>query len=177
MKIFKDGAVYVQKNDIINLNQFDLVIPASIYLSLFGNEVTIIDDSNRFEFVRYDKDYEIEFFKNIDWIIDYNEVKDLDENKILELAQNITDKQKSVSEKYNSMSEEEQNENEHLLLEYQNFYFKICSLYDVVLFMKGRIKMTLPEGVEYPKDYVEEESSQSKEKKNILSIFKRNKKS
>jgi len=68
--------IYVQKNDIMYLNQTDLSIPASIFMKIFGNGVTIIDNSNRFEFVEFTNSHEIEFLKNIDWIIDYNKVKE-----------------------------------------------------------------------------------------------------
>jgi len=55
MKIITSEAVYVQKNDIGFLNQTDLPIPASIFMKVFGNGVTIIDNSNRFEFVKFEE--------------------------------------------------------------------------------------------------------------------------
>ena len=63
MKIITSEAVYVQKNDIGFLNQTDLSIPASIFLKVFGNGITIIDNSNRFEFVKFEEESEIDFFK------------------------------------------------------------------------------------------------------------------
>ena len=75
MKIITDNAVYVQKNDIAYLNQTDLAIPASIFMKIFGND--IVDDNNRYEFIKFDTPEEIEYFRNIDWMIDYNEVKNL----------------------------------------------------------------------------------------------------
>jgi tRNA pseudouridine55 synthase len=43
MKIFKDGKVYVQKNDMVYVNHSDMAIPASIFMKLFGNGIVIID--------------------------------------------------------------------------------------------------------------------------------------
>ena len=57
MKLFhtENGkeTVYVQMQDIMQLNQSDIAIPASIYTKVFTG-VTIVDDSNRFEFVKFD---------------------------------------------------------------------------------------------------------------------------
>ena len=58
-------------------------------MKVFGNGVTIINDSNRYDFVKFDEESEIEFFKGLDWMIDYNEVKDLSEDEIIKLAKNI----------------------------------------------------------------------------------------
>ena len=81
MKIITDSVAYVQKNDIAFLTQTDRAIPASIFMKVFGNGIVIIDDSNRYEFVEFEAPEEIEFFKSIDWMIDYNEVKDLSEGE------------------------------------------------------------------------------------------------
>ena len=62
MKIITNDAVYVQKNDMGFLNQTDLLIPVSVFLKVFGNGITIIDDSNRFEFIKFEDKEEIEFF-------------------------------------------------------------------------------------------------------------------
>lgn len=100
MKIITDRAVYVQKNDIAFLNQTDLDIPASIYLKAFGNSpTTIIDDSNRFDFLKFDDEREIEYFRNLEWIIDYNEVKDLDEEQLMEIGQSIAQTKNGIAKK------------------------------------------------------------------------------
>ncbi len=83
MKIITNDSAYVQKNDISYLNLSDLPIPASIFMKVFGNGVTIINDSNRYDFVKFDEESEIEYFKDLDWMIDYNEVKDLSEDEII----------------------------------------------------------------------------------------------
>ena len=75
MKIFhtENGkeAVYVQMQDFMELNLRDIPIPSFIYEVFKG--VIIVDDSNRFDFVRFDDDQEVKFFKGIDFIIDYDE--------------------------------------------------------------------------------------------------------
>lgn len=71
MKIITNDAAYVQMNDLMHLNQSDLPIPASVFMKVFGHGIVIIDDSNRFEFAKFEEDDDIEVFKNIDWIVDY----------------------------------------------------------------------------------------------------------
>ena len=85
MKLFhtENGkeVVYVQMQDIIYLNQRDLPIPVSIYLKVFKG-VTIVNDSNRFDFVRFDEENEVSFFRSLEFVIDYDKYKDLtDEQK------------------------------------------------------------------------------------------------
>ena len=69
MKVFhtENGkeAVYVQMQDIMYLsNETDTPIPATIFTKVFTG-VTIVNDSNRFEFVRFDEEHEVKFFRDL----------------------------------------------------------------------------------------------------------------
>lgn len=77
MKVISKGNVYVQMQDMGYLNSSDVPIPASIFMKVFGKGVTIIDVHNRFDYVCFDEPHEIAYFKNLDFIIDYEEYKDL----------------------------------------------------------------------------------------------------
>ena len=178
MKIITDKAVYVQKNDMIALNQFALSIPASIFMKVYGNEITIIDDTNRFEFVSFDEKSEIEFFKELDWIVDYDSVKDLEEAQIIELGQNIAQQRNDIAKKYNAMNDIERRKNEHMIYECEKLDFKMYSLRDILWFKQGHIQFSLPSGVEYPKGYetiVEQKNISEKGLRRILRKFKRKK--
>ena len=164
MKIITSEAVYVQKNDIGFLNQTDLPIPASIFLKVFGNGITIIDNSNRFEFVKFEEESEIEFFKNQDWIIDYDSVKDLDVAQIIELVQNVTQQQNNIVKKYYAMTDDERRANAHMVDESERLKFKIYSLRDFMWFKQGKIQFVLP-------DCCKQEEERGIRK--ILSKFKR----
>ena len=81
MKLFNKEkgkeVVYVQLQDIMYLmNDTDLSVPASIFVKTFG-KTTIVNDKNRFNFLKFDKEDEVEFFKKLDFIIDYSEYRDL----------------------------------------------------------------------------------------------------
>ena len=63
MKIITEDAAYVQMNDMMHLNQSDLPIPASVFMKVFGQGIVIIDNSNRFDFVKFEESEDIEFFR------------------------------------------------------------------------------------------------------------------
>lgn len=144
MKIITSEAVYVQKNDIAFLNQTDLAIPASIFLKVFGNGVTIINDKNRFEFVKFEEESEIQFFKELDWIVDYDLVKDLDESQIIELGKTIAKQKNEIAKKYNAMSITKRQENQSMFYECERLEFKMYSLRDILWFKQGQIHFDLP---------------------------------
>lgn len=150
MKIITDNAIYVQKNDIVYLNQTDLAIPASIFIKVFGNDIVIINDSNRYEFVKFEAPEEIEFFKGIDWIINYNQVKDLSEEETIALGQSFAKEKNNIAQRFNSMVPEERKDNMNMVSQCEFLDFKMYSLRDILWFKQGHIKMELPEGVDLP---------------------------
>lgn len=167
MKIITDNAVYVQKNDIVCLTQTDLAIPSSIFMKVFGNGIVIIDDGNRDEFVKFEVPEEIEFFKGLDWMIDYNEVKDLSEEEIIALGQSIIEEKNSIAQRFNSMVPQEREENMNMVSQCELLDLKMYSLRDVLWFKQGHIKMELPEGVDLPAGFEREKGI----KKLIKTIF------
>lgn len=168
MKIINGEKVYVQKNDI---NQSDLPIPASIFMKVFGNGIVIIDDSNRYEFVEFTTPEEIEFFKSLDWMIDYNEVKDLSEEETIELGQSIAQEKNEIAQKFNSMNPDDRKKNMNMVSQCELLDFKMYSLRDVLWFKQGHISMELPDDVEYPTDYQKETPKQEKGIKRLLKRF------
>lgn len=172
MKIITDNVAYVQKKDIDCLNQTDLAIPASIFMKVLGNGIVIIDDSNRYEFVEFEAPEEIEFFKGIDWMIDYNEVKDLSEEETIALAQSIAEEKNSIAQRFNSMTPEERKNNMSMVSRCELLDFKMYSLRDILRFKQGHIKMELPEGVDFPTGFEQEKGI----RKLIKTMFNKKKK-
>ena len=144
MKIITDNCVYVQMNDIMFLNQTDLSIPVSIFLKVFNDDVVIIDDRNRYDFVKFDDALEIEFFRNLDFIVDYNSVKDLSEEEIIDMGQKVANKRNSIAKTYNAMTSSIREENIHLVYECERLDYKMYSLRDILWFRQGRLKFNLP---------------------------------
>ena len=145
MKIIAENTVYVQKNDSMYLlNITDLPIPASIFRKVFRNGMIIIDDSNKYEFEEFEDDSEIEFFKGLDWIVDYNSVKDLSDDEIIAMGQNIAQSKNQIAKQFNSMSEDERKENLEMVIQCELLDYKMYSLRDILWFKQGHLKMTLP---------------------------------
>lgn len=169
MKIITDREAYVQKNDIVQLNTSNLEIPASIYLKIFGSGITIIDDSNRYEFVKFEEAYEIEFLKSINWIINYDDVKGLSDDEIMEMGNKILAERSQIADNFNSLSEEERLYNIEKVEEQCDLLeFKFYSLRDFLWFRQGHLKFDLPEGIESSIKQVKEEKGI---KKLVKSIF------
>lgn len=150
MKIITNDAAYVQKNDIAYLNQTDLDIPASIYLKACETGTFIVDDSNRYEFIRFNKSDEIQFFKNQDWILDYNQVKDMTEDELIEYGEKIITQYNELAETFNALSEQEQMQNTELDMQCDLLAFKLFSLQEFIFYRKGLLEMQLPS--ELPKE-------------------------
>ena len=156
-----------KKNDIAYLHHTDLPIPASIFMKVFGNGIVIIDDNNRYEFEKFEDASEIEFFNGLDWIVDYNSVKDLSDDEIIEMGQSIAQSKNQIAQQFNSMSEEERKENLGMVTQCELLDFKMYSLRDILWFKQGHLKMAFPEDVDSPKKSVQ------KDKKGIQKRMRR----
>lgn len=147
MKIITNNAVYVQKKDILYLLKNNLPLPKQ----LFKNEksIFIIDDANKYDFVKFENPNIINFFRNLDWIIDYNSVKDLSYFKILELGENINQKRNQLTMQFNSLSKEDRKSHLDIMDECKLLDFKIEGLRDFLWFKQGYLQMNLPENNDY----------------------------
>ena len=169
MKIITNDAAYVQLNDIAYLNHSDLPIPASIFTKVYGDSVFYIDNNNRYDFIKFDEKSEIKFFKSIDWMVDFNEVKDLNEEEIISLGQSMAEEKNTIAKKFNEMTEKNKKKNMDMVSKCELLDFKIYSLRDILWFKQGHIKMILPDCIDY---MVNQEQKQEKSfKKTLKRIF------
>lgn len=144
IKIITNDEVYVQKNDLAYLYSSSLPIPSFIYNKLLESIEGFIDDSNRYDFVKFEEKSEIEYFKGLEWMIDYNEVKDLSEEETTELLESIANEHETIAQKYNSMSDEERMHNIEMFNQCDRLEFKFNSLRDILWFKQRNIFMKLP---------------------------------
>lgn len=142
--------VYVQMQDIMHLNQSDLPIPASIYTKVFTG-VTIVNDSNRFDFVRFDEEHEVRFFRDLEFVIDFDKYKDLTDEQLEEEGQKLAIKANEIAEKWNNMSEEERKQNRNLLQEHENLGYMMSFLSEIYAVKHRKRKMPFPKFVQVPK--------------------------
>ncbi len=149
MKILKENKVYVQKNDMAYINSTDLPIPASIYMRVFGRGITIIDDSNRYEFIEFTKPEEVEYFKSLDWIVDYNAVKDLTEEELIQLGQEIAAEKNRRANEFNAKPKSvRQQQYNAVMAELELLDYKMYTLRDIIMLNKGELDFPLPAGIE-----------------------------
>ena len=144
MKVIYDNCVYVQKNDLAYLEASDLPIPASVFTRVFGNGITIIDDRNRYDFVLFKEKAEIDFFKGLDWMVDYNELKNLSEEEIIKLAENTNEERNEIVATYNSMPVEERQKHGDMVTKCDLLEFKFYSLRDILWMKQGHISINIP---------------------------------
>lgn len=153
MKIKTEDAIYVQKNDIAYLQCSNIPIPSDIFEKLFMSNIdyVYINDSNRYDFFKFEKESEIEFFDGIDFIVDYNEVKHMHNKDILTMIKKILIERNKLVKKFNLLSKEEKNNNSKLGDECDYLEYKANSLGDIIRYRKGLINFDFPEELEITK--------------------------
>lgn len=162
MKIIRDDKVYIQKCDIGYLDMSDVEIPAPVYYKIYESGSRIIGDFNRLDFEEYSSKELVEFFRKLAWILDYDEVKDLTDEEICLLGEELIDQRNSIAAMYNNMSQEERAKNQSLRAQCELIEYKVSSLREFQMYKNGEIKMRLPEGLD----------SNSKSKKGIKKFVK-----
>lgn len=190
MKILKDNKIFVQKNDMAYLNSSGLDIPASIFIKVFGHGVTIIDNHNRYEFIEFVEPSEVEFFQNIDWIVDYNAIKNMSEEEIISIAKSVATERKEKTDKFNAMcASKRKRKYEEVSRELDLLDYKMYSLRDIILLKRRELDYPFPDGIEHPRELISAEpkaeitegaskkevmvKTKTNDKKGIKSIFKK----
>jgi len=88
MKVFKDGKLYVNKKDLLILRKSQYQIPDSVLDDMENSQVLMsFDDSDTY--VEFSDEKDIDFFRKVDWIVDYNSVRDLNMEVLKKLIVNI----------------------------------------------------------------------------------------
>ena len=142
MKIFNEEkskrVVYVQRNDLAMLDSSSLTIPGSCLIT------GLVDDSNRFNFVRFEDPRVVEFFEGIDWIVDYKSLKGKDDEAFADAYNEVVSEMNSIAQSYNGLLEFERKDHQDMIERYELLEYKknsICSIYDA---LNGKIDMPFP---------------------------------
>lgn len=86
------------------------------------------------------------------------------------MGQVVAQQKNNIATQYNAMTTEQRIENEHMFFEYERLDFKMYSLRDILWFKQGHINFILPDGVDYPEGY---KNNQEKGLRKILSKFRK----
>lgn len=157
MKVVLDKAIYVQKKDLDFLIYRMDEIPDTIIRKIFLPGQTIIDSCVKYDFVKFDDPSHIEFLNSMKWILDYAEVKDLNDEEIVELRTKYAKERDVFVKKYNfmclaektrSLSSSEREEKIRLYDEFVGLSYKAQSITTFLWYKQGDTEMVFPEGIE-----------------------------
>lgn len=158
MKIITDKVAYIQKNDLNFLHLSEVTKTASIYLSVFDWGKTRITDANRNEFYKFEKSEDIEYFKSLDWMVDYDEIKDLSDEELVNMGRAISIEKNKMGVEFNEMSIKERMNDSDIALRHKVLDFKMKSLIDVILYKRGELTFEFPEGFGIKRDINDDDS-------------------
>ena len=165
MKIITDNAVYVQKGDILFLNDNEIAMPDSLFYEAFDQDVVFLNNNEYFEFIKFDKEY-IEYFKNLTFILDLLDINKLSEEEIIKLGKDTLKEFNIIKKEYYGMEPHERYNNRRLKQKMIILDYKFESIGYALQFKRGNIDVYVPSEILHNK----------KEKKNKLFSFKRKKK-
>lgn len=154
MKLFhtENGrdVVYVQMQDLMYLtHETDIDIPATIFQKVVTRG-RIVNDANRFEFVKFEEEHELKFFRSLEFIIDFDQYKGFTDKQLEDETRKIAAKVNEIAKKWNNMTAEERRKNGVLYKEYNNLNYMISFLTEIYAVKYGHRCMPFPEFVEIP---------------------------
>lgn len=146
----EDGkeVVYVQVQDLMYIDSTVPVIPATIWESicqkLLGDEGKVfVTDANRFDFVRFECEEEVDYFKKMDFIVDFNEYKNYTDKQMFEACNKFIKKANDLEKTWSNMSEAEKKQNKQMLQEYDHLEYILSWLFEIcaIKLDKGRTNL------------------------------------
>lgn len=143
MKIITDKAAYIQKIDLEFFKYRLRTMPQSISAKIFENKEIDLDDYDKYDFLKFDSTEDIEFFKSIDWIIDYDSIKDLTTSELKEIGNAYVERLEKTAKKLYEMSEED-SDYKDTLFQYTLLYYQVASLGDISDFKLGLLQINMP---------------------------------
>lgn len=143
MKVFKNGKVYVQNEDLILILRSGELMPTSVLEKFYGNGPVIIVQDNMEDYVEFEETDQVEFFKRLDWIVDYDEVKNLSLEELEKLYDATKDEMVKIRNKYSDLS---QNDDcyEKDSIRYELLGNKLYSLSKIQYFKARKLELALP---------------------------------
>lgn len=143
MKVFKNGKVYVQNEDLILILRSGELMPTSVLEKFYGNGPVIIVQDNMEDYVEFEETDQVEFFKRLDWIVDYDEVKNLSTEELEKLYDATKDEIVKIRNKYSDLS---QNDDcyEKDSIRFELLGNKLYSLSKIQYFKARKLELALP---------------------------------
>jgi len=165
MKIILKNKVYVQRCDLINLayivSMLSIPCPCDIFEKLYG-PIFICDGTNKYEFLEFKGSEAVEFFRSLDYIVDYDELKTKSDEDLADYANSIDKEVETIIDEFNAKPESERREEyERTDALINSKKLKIYGIRDFMQYRKGDIVFDLPKTI----------SEKSTEKKSGAKVF------
>lgn len=148
MKIFnvENGKekIYVQLNDLIFINKAEIQMPTSIYMKVFSNNFFILN-KNKTEFVSFDEPNEIEYFKGLDFILDYDSYKKLSLEELTTKRQKTFEQYSTKVDELNGMFDEEKKQNKNTIQECEILDYVMNGIQEFYWLKKGEQTVPFPQ--------------------------------
>lgn len=136
--------VCVQRQDIMYLvNETNISVPEVIAQKII-TDVNAVDISKRLEFIKFEEKEAIEFFKKIEFIIDFNKYQKMNYKQLAGEIEQTEKKSNKILEQWNSMNEIEKEENGRFFDEYCNICYMKQFLYEISTVICRKNKLTVP---------------------------------
>lgn len=148
MKIFINKKVYVQVKDISfvmhMLSNINIECPKSILIKFF-NKVYICNDKNKYDFIEFETKEEIDYFKKLDFIIDYKDYKKISYDKMNKYIEDIGNELYILSDKFHDLKKEEQNKKyDRYNALFEKKYYKMESIRELYRIKNGELLVDIP---------------------------------
>lgn len=151
MKIFNkengEEKVYVQKRDLMMLKSSDYFFKyqyAEFIEKIYNSFDNTIEESDDL-FVLFDGKDEVEFFKSIDFIIDYKKVRNYSLKDIKTEIDKIKEKMRKLDYRYISSNREEK---ERILAKFHLLDYKCKSYIELIKIKKNQKKILFPQVID-----------------------------
>ena len=125
MKIVNDDCVYVQKKDICFLKSLNIFIPSSILDKANVSNNLSMDDNY---FIKFTDRSDMDYFISLDFILDYNKMRDISEDKLNVLMEDALSEQDDINFILSNVDEAERNQYDDLILRSKILEYKLDSL-------------------------------------------------
>lgn len=148
MKLLINKKMYVQVKDILFiiklLPKIDIEYPKSFLIKVL-DKTYIKDEKNKYEFIEFETQEEIDFFKKLDFIIDYKDYKKISYDKMNKYIQDIGNELNILSDKYHDLNEEEQNKKyDKYNTLFEKKYYKMESIRELYKIKTGKLQIDIP---------------------------------
>lgn len=130
-------------------HETDIDIPATIFQEVLTRG-RIVTDANRFEFVRFEEEHEVKFFRNLKFIIDFDQYKGFTDEQLEGEAHKLGAKANEIAEKWNDITPEERRKTVELYEEYYNLVYMLNFLSEIYAVKHSKKSMPFPKFVEMP---------------------------